>query len=300
MATQLTLRLQQAKTSVSALCCAVQFLSRIPVYKVPGLPPRIASDLAGSPNLARDAALYPIAGMIIALPAALVLVVLSALGLGETAPLVLAILTVAMLVLTTGALHEDGLADVADGFFGGSTVERKLAIMRDSTIGTYGTLALVLSVILRVACLASIIALASNSWSAAAIVLAIAGLSRGAMLWPWTALPPARSAHATSADENAKDPVGLSVRYGEPNRSALARAGICALVPLIFLGLGTGSLIITLTTAAVMVAAAWACAWMAKRHIGGHTGDVLGATQQTSECAGCLWVLIALPVLSAL
>ena len=59
------------------------------------------------------------------------------------------LLTIVALIVTSGALHEDGLADVADGFYGGHSVERRLAIMKDSSIGSYGTLALIVSVLMR-------------------------------------------------------------------------------------------------------------------------------------------------------
>src|SRR5690349_9302793 len=71
-------------------------------------------------------------------------------------PLPCAMLALAATVAVTGALHEDGLADVADGFGGGKTVERKLEIMRDSRIGTYGVCALILSFMLRAGALAAI------------------------------------------------------------------------------------------------------------------------------------------------
>src|SRR5262245_27854897 len=122
---------------------SLAFVSRLPVS------PRWFSDYDGS--LAGNVRGFPFAGIIIALPAALVLLVAASLP-----SLVSALIVVAVLIITTGALHEDGLADVADGFYGGASTERRLEIMKDSAIGSYGTLALILSVLLRTVLLASV------------------------------------------------------------------------------------------------------------------------------------------------
>ncbi len=90
-------------------------------------------------------------------------------------PLPAAALAVAATAAVTGALHEDGLADVADGFGGGATRERKLDIMRDSRIGTYGVCALMLSFMLRVGALASL-----GDPASVAAALICAGSCRGA------------------------------------------------------------------------------------------------------------------------
>jgi adenosylcobinamide-GDP ribazoletransferase len=93
------------------------------------------------------AAAWPLAGLAIAIAPAGVLLLASLAGLP---PVITACLAVALLVALTGALHEDGLADVADGFGGGSNKAKKLAIMRDSRLGTYGALALVVTLIVRI------------------------------------------------------------------------------------------------------------------------------------------------------
>src|ERR1700735_5265271 len=97
----------------------------------------------------------------------------------------------AALVVATGALHEDGLADVADGFGGGATRARKLEIMRDSRIGAYGAIAIALALILRVGALAA--ALDGGLWRACSSLLLVAALSRAAALRPLALLPPARA-----------------------------------------------------------------------------------------------------------
>jgi len=212
----------------------------------------------------------PLAGAAIGAIGALALALSRALGLS---PLLVAALGVAALVLVTGGLHEDGLADVADGFGGGATRERKLEIMRDSRIGTYGALALGLSLLLRVFALAEL-AERSTLLSAAAMI-ATGALSRTAGLAPLLMLTPAR-------------PGGLGAAMPSPSSRALAKAA--ALAALLSLGpalcgapLGqvlVGDLAAGL--AAVLVAR------LAERQIGGYTGDVLGAAQQAAEIAAVL------------
>lgn len=173
-----------------------------------------------------------------------------------------ATLAVAATVAATGALHEDGLADVADGFGGGATRERKLAIMRDSRIGTYGVCALVLSFMLRVGALASLDAPAV----VALALIAAHAAARAPMPAFMRLVPPAR------AD-------GLSAEAGEPPRaSAIAACLLGVAILIVCLGLSIGPI------AAVLVACGFAVmAWLCRRQIGGQTGDVLGALEQLGE-----------------
>ena len=103
--------------------------------------------------IAQAAWAFPIAGAVVALIGALVYWLAHRVGLP---PFPCAALSVAATMLVTGCLHEDGLADTADGFGGGTTREQKLDIMRDSRIGAYGVCALALAIILRVSALASL------------------------------------------------------------------------------------------------------------------------------------------------
>lgn len=183
-------------------------------------------------------------------------------------PLLAATGAVATMALITGALHEDGLADFIDGVGGGATLERKLAIMRDSRLGSYGALALCLASLLRIFALA---ALAQKSPLSAAAALIFAGAaSRSAGLLPMSLLAPARA-----------DGAGASV--AAPSLRALgAMAGkalVFAFLPLLF-----GVSPFTLALAFILAYAASALvAQMARRQIGGYTGDVLGAAQQAAE-----------------
>jgi adenosylcobinamide-GDP ribazoletransferase len=207
----------------------------------------------------------PLAGAVIGVFPALVLGAGIAAGLP---PAVAAPLAIAALVVLTGALHEDGLADCADGFGGGRTRERKLEIMRDSRIGTYGACAIVLSLYLRAASLSVI---AGHGLGLAAYVLvASAALSRTLCLLPLAFLPPARS-----------DGAGRAARDIDHRRCALA-LGIAVAIALAPCLAGAsflrGALGITAAFAAVL-----AVCLIARRQVGGQTGDVAGAAQQAAD-----------------
>ncbi|EKE45868.1 cobalamin 5'-phosphate synthase [Oceaniovalibus guishaninsula JLT2003] len=208
---------------------------------------------------------WPLAGLVPGLAAGGAILLAGAAGL---APGIGAALALAASVITTGALHEDGLADCADGFWGGFTRDRRLAIMRDSRVGTYGLIALILSLLLRWACLAALI----GAGAGIASVLAAALLSRAAMPPVARLLPHARTD-------------GLSVSVRRPGATTALLAVLVALAAALLL---TGGAAIPATLAAAL--AALAVGAVARAKIGGQTGDVLGATQQCAEMA----VLLAL------
>ena len=210
-------------------------------------------------------AVVPLAGALIGLFPALTLLGASAVGLP---PLVAAPLAIVVLVLVTGALHEDALADCADGFGGGRTREQKLAIMRDSRVGAYGVCAVALSLYIRAVALG---ATADRSIGlAAAVAIAAGALSRTASLLPLLLLPPARV-----------DGVGATA--GRPAAGALAIAAALSLAIVVgTLAPGAGFAPIGVAVVAAVVATLAMCA-LAWREVGGHTGDVAGATQQVVE-----------------
>jgi adenosylcobinamide-GDP ribazoletransferase len=229
---------------------AVAFLTRLPVGP------------AGQPApgaLARSAWAFPLAGILVGVIGGIVFVIGDRIGLPINA---MALLAVAATVLVTRGLHEDGLADTVDGLGGGSDRETALAIMRDSRIGAFGVLVLVFSVGLRVAALA---ALPVPQVGVSALVAAHTvsrGLLPALMLW----LDPAR-------------PDGLAADAGRPSPpGATAAALIGLLVAILMLGLGRGIVAMVLAGVAVAV-----MALIARRRIGGYTGDVLGAAQQVGE-----------------
>ncbi len=208
-------------------------------------------------------AAWPLAGLVIALAPAGVLLLVSLAGVPSV---IAATLSVVLLIGLTGALHEDGLADTADGFGGGGTKAKKLAIMRDSSLGTYGALALVVTVIMRIFGLAAIIAISLPA--AFAAVLAVAVASRSLALAHWYALPPARK-------------TGLAVRAGRPDRMAmLIGLAIGALALVLLLPFAGGPVLFAAALAGLGVLA---LTQLARRQIGGHSGDTIGASQQIAE-----------------
>jgi adenosylcobinamide-GDP ribazoletransferase len=238
------------------LTTSLQFLTRLP------LP--VAS---GNLTLAETMAAFPLAGAIIGALTGLIAAFLYVTG---TDPLLGASLTLAVCLLLTGALHEDGLADTADGFGGGATPERKLDIMRDSRIGTYGTLALVVSCAAKIAAIAAITS--ALGWASILVLAATGAVSRAAIVWLMAMTPPARTD-------------GLSASAGRPDDASLFWAfALAALLAVVFLGTTIGffdALFALLAAAAV----ALALQRLAMRMVGGQTGDICGALQVISEIA---------------
>lgn len=188
-----------------------------------------------------------------------------ALWLGASAglsPLAASFLGLIVAAVATGALHEDGLADVIDGFGGGADKAKKLKIMRDSHIGAYGVLALVMMVGFKAGALSGF----NDPALAAAALIAAHTLSRAVLPMMMVAMQPARR-------------TGLGKAAGQPKReNAVMSAAIGVLIAVLALGPGPG-----LVAAALAGLGAAGVGWVANRQIGGYTGDVLGAAQQVSE-----------------
>lgn len=202
---------------------------------------------------------WPLSGLAVGVVMALIAGLSDCLDLP---PGLAAVLVLAAAAVITGGLHEDGLADCADGFWGARARARRLVIMKDSRIGSYGVLALVLVGLLRWQAVSLI--LQHGDWG---LLITAAVLSRAPMAALASALPNARAE-------------GLSQSIGRPDRkTALCGIGLAVLLALILSG-GTG-----------LVMAIWAgfaglgVALIARAKIGGQTGDVLGASQQLAEAA---------------
>ena len=242
---------------------ALALLSRLPIRD------------GGAGAVPRAVRTFPLVGLTIGLIGVAAFTLASWLSL----PSVLAAtIAVAATILATGAMHEDGLSDVADGFGGGTDRDSKLAIMRDSRTGSFGALALILSVLLRVLALYLIADPQGDPDEAAGLVagalIAAHAVSR--------ALLPAVMHREIPARDN-----GLAVAAGQPEQGpVLWSLGLGAVIALLTLGLGTG--LIALTVAAV---AALSMVGLARRQIGGYTGDVLGAVQQLTEIAMLLAIV---------
>jgi len=236
---------------LSDLRIAVAFLTRIPMPHPEGAQPA---------TFVRALRAFPLVGAAIGLAVGLVYLGLLAIGLPNFAAAALALGASA---LVTGALHEDGLADMADGFGGGRDRAAKLEIMRDSRLGTYGAMILMVSFAAKFSALATL--------PTALVVPALVSghaLARGILPAMIIMLPSARQQ-------------GLAATSGTPTETTAAIAAVSALVIALVVLPWTSAL------AAALVAAACACAigMLALRQIGGHTGDVLGAAEQVAETA---------------
>lgn len=245
-------RLAAPRTALDQLRLAVSFLTVIPV--------RVARPVA----LGEAAAWFPAVGVLIGAFAGGVRVGAEPV-VGATAATVVALIA---LVGATGALHQDGLADTADGLGVRGDTERRLEVMRDPVIGTFGVLALVGWALLMLAALAPL-----SQREALAALIAAGALSRWAALLHAAAAPPARA-----------DGLGAGFRVGRGAMAAATASAVAA--TLLAAGPVPG-----LTTVAVTLALGLASAWAARRVIGGRTGDTIGATVAIVEAAACLTLL---------
>lgn len=228
---------------------ATIFLTRLPVP--------LRGDVA-THDLARTVHLFPLVGAGVGLAGGLAYALMTAAGL---APLPCAALALTAMVGLTGALHEDGLADTADAF---ATADRAraLAIMRDSRIGAFGAMALILSVVLKVAAIADM----DGPWRVAGALAGAAAFSRALLPAVMLVQPSARAG-------------GLAAAVGRTDgwRTSLS-LGLGAVVTLAALP-GPEALVCMAVAAAI----AAAMAAVLGRRFGGCTGDTLGATQQVAE-----------------
>jgi adenosylcobinamide-GDP ribazoletransferase len=219
------------------------------------------------PDFRRAAGMFPVVGAAIGILGGVVLAIAVALGLPL---LVAAAMAVIATILVTGALHEDGLADIADSF-GGATPERRLEIMKDSRVGTYGAIALIFSILIRVAALASLAD--GGAYRAAFALVAAEAISRAAMVRLWHDLPPAMPG------------AGLSEEAGVPDQKAMLVALAVAVV--IVLALVVPSIGFWAAVAGGVAVAIMTYIFMRlmAHAIGGRTGDALGGCQQLAAVA---------------
>ena len=230
---------------------SIQFFTRLPMGR----------EAASGADLARAAWAFPLAGVAVGLIAAAVYALAYKLGLAGWPA---AALAVTATLLVTGCLHEDGLADTVDGFGGGDTQERKLEIMRDSRIGTYGVCTLTVSIFLRVAAVATFGSPALALWA----LIAAHGAARASLPLFMALVPPAR-----------KD--GLAYAAGRPSSERVITASVLGIV-ILAIGLGPAHGIAALIVLLIVIAL---MAWLTVVQIDGQTGDVLGAVEQVSEIA---------------
>jgi adenosylcobinamide-GDP ribazoletransferase len=230
------------------------FLTRIPVFSV---------EYSGHASLATAAWAFPIVGLVVGLAGAIILWFTDLFSLGAQLS---ALVTIAGMTLLTGALHEDGLADTADGFGLSGDKERRLEVMHDPRTGVFGMVALIIAFSGRWLALGDLIAISHSDgiWA----LLAANAISRGLLPFVMHAVPHARSD-------------GLSFAAGRPEaRPAWIAVSISALAA--FFAFGFGGAIVILLLAGIV---AFVVTKIAQRLIGGQTGDVLGAIQQLTELA---------------
>lgn len=228
---------------------ATRFLTRIPIGR---------SDEAHS-GLATATRAFPLVGAIVGIIGG---IVFGAANFAGLPPFLAALMALGATILITGALHEDGLADAADGLGGGSTPAARLRIMRDSQIGAFGGLALIMSVLARVGALTTL----ADPWLVAATLIAAGSLSRGIL--PWIMF----SIELTSE-------TGIAAAVGKPSIASAAIAAVAGGI-LSVLCLGPIQGIIVLALAMIV---AWLGGRLARRFLGGYNGDLLGAVQQSVE-----------------
>jgi adenosylcobinamide-GDP ribazoletransferase len=239
-----------AKGLITDVNTSLAFCTRLPLAH---------SAPATGADVARASWSFPIVGAGVGGFGALIYWLMNGLGLH---PFVCGVLAVAATLLITGGLHEDGLADTADGFGASGSPERKLDIMRDSQIGTYGASGLIFSFMLRAGAVAS---LADPALAALALIAAHAG-ARATIPVFMRLVPTARQD-------------GLSADAGAPPQRSAVTAILLGLIALLL----CLSLSATLIALVLLVCAIGLMAWLCIRQIGGQTGDVLGALEQVSE-----------------
>jgi adenosylcobinamide-GDP ribazoletransferase len=263
------------------LLLAIGFFTRLPVGRFiqpappnPGVNPgpipagpaaeaAIAESAAATApqlELAQAARAFPLVGLIVGIIGGLAY--LFAVRIGLSIPLA-ALLAVAATAAVTGALHEDGWADFADGLGARGDRRRKLAAMKDSHIGSFGVLALLFATAIKVAAL---ISLGAPDRVMAALIAAHA-LSRAVLPLAMRSLPLATT-------------TGLAVTAGKPKAESVFWSLVLGFAAAFFAEFLTAIALIV-----VAVVAAWLVGRIAEREFGGYTGDVLGAIEQIAEVA---------------
>ena len=252
----------QLRLKLEEFVLAVGLLTRFP------LP---AFQASGAATLASSLWAYPVAGALVGSACGIVFWLATEAGFNAVAS---ALVAMGVAVLASGGFHEDGLSDFWDGMGGGTAREDKLAIMRDSRIGTYGVLALLLTLSLQAAFLVSLQHYAGTG-KVVAVLIACESAARGAIAVPLFFLLPAR-----------RDGLGATIK-SLTGAQVGAMAAVSIAIGLICLGSNSIALFGgALLGAGAITAVAW-------RFIGGFTGDVLGAAAATARMAALGWLVLA-------
>lgn len=275
---------------------ALQFLTRVPV------PAWVGFEAGWLQACMRY---FPLIGGLVGLAGALVMVAAAA----WWPPAVAVVLSMAFTVWLTGGFHEDGWADTCDGLGGSVSRERALTIMKDSRIGAYGSLGLILMLGLKATVLASLATPLVNelndaassqirqvllAWTMMALIWCHAA-SRLVPVWLTRFLP-----YAGDVDHAKAKPLAMQVSWSVAGMATLATA-LVALLMSLWLGytawpVGTLWRAMAYSGVAMCLGALFCAHWF-KRRLGGFTGDTLGASQQITEVMGLMaWLLVVHPV----
>lgn len=256
---------------IQTFLAALMFFTRIPV------PPNNTADLNKASRY------FPLVGIIVGTIGAVVFTISQYLFKDA---FVAAFLSLAATLLTTGAFHEDGLADVADGFGGGWTKARILEIMKDSRVGAFGVITLITVIGSKICLLAKLSQNLSQDFSQhttftfALLYITAHSISR---LMPVFQLR--FMTYAREDDTSKSKPMATKI-----SGAGLAVAVITALIPLFFLAYhSTPFVFISLVPCLLLTA------YLSRYYnkwINGYTGDCLGATQQLSEIVFYLSILV--------
>ena len=254
---------------------AIQFFTRIPVTG------RLAAWVGFSPEMLRaSAAHFAGVGWIVGAVAALVFGLVNALLTSGFAPWVAACLAVISTVLLTGGFHEDGLADLADGLGGSYERERALEIMKDSRIGAFGAMALVLALLTKVSLLA---VLGDQAVETAWLFIVCSHVVSRAFPMGVVAILPHVGDIAGSKSKPLADRITGAALW---SNGMWCFALLALVIP--------HDIAIEFIAGVILAAVAWGfMTWRLKRRLQGFTGDALGATQQVCEIAFLLGVALA-------
>lgn len=257
---------------------AIQFFTRIPIVG------KLGDWVGFSPAMLKSsAAHFAGVGWVVGIVAAVVYVSFEALLPGAYAPLIAACLSTIATVLLTGGFHEDGLADLADGLGGSYDRDRALEIMKDSRVGAFGAMALVLALATKIALLAALGGL--DLWMVVVLIIASHVVSRALPMGLLALLP-----HVGDAAGSKSKPLADSIS----SPALLSNFLWCfALLPGVFIA----DLAIEVIAGVGLAVMSWAIMWWRlSRRLQGFTGDALGATQQVCEIAFLLGCLLAVGV----
>ena len=277
--------------SIRHFLLAIQFFTRIPVTG------RLADWVGFSPAMLRaSAAHFPGVGVVVgAMVAGFSALLWAGMPPSAFTPLVVAVLGTVLSVMVTGGFHEDGLADVADGLGGSSDRDRALVIMKDSRVGAFGVLAVVLALLAKVSLLA-LIGSVSLRW----MLLGICAAHVVSRTWPLLLIR--LMPHVGDVAGSKSKPLADQISTG-----SLFTAGIWCFVALAPVIIACGAMDVgavqgwdaaaLLPLATALLASGLALAYMGRllwRRLQGFTGDGLGATQQVCEIAFYLGLALAL------